>query len=136
MSDDLKPLIPSKQAQSPKKPADSLTDAGGFPIVEPPPPLPKESLEQFVSEIEQIRASNPSKTPKEVTDLFLESKRARIIAGMLDLAENGGSETSRRAMYERLKDELDGKPSAQPPREEESSEPTTIIINAPRGRKN
>lgn len=122
-------------SEKPLNSSDSSTDPlnGGFPALPNPVNSP---LEVFVSEIEKIAKANPKKTPKEVTDLFLESKRARIIAGMLDLAENGGSETSRRAMYERLKDELDGKPGAQPPREEESSEPTTITIKEPRGKVN
>ena len=68
--------------------------------------------------------------------MCFESKRSRIIAGMLDLAETAESETTKRAMYERLKDELDGRPAAQAPKEDESTEPATIVIKEPRGKNN
>lgn len=73
----------------------------------------KSNTKKYMAEIEALKKKYPDKTPKEITDEWLESKRPRILGGMLDLAENAQSEASRRAMFERLKDELDGRPAQQ-----------------------
>jgi len=125
--DDFEPEIePDLPEDIPEEPPKKVKEPNhryrtGMPRGRPPKPVVMKAPD-YLREIDALPKKNPSKTAKEITADYLESKRPWIVAQMLEMAGTSESETTKRTMLERLKDELDGKVAAQPPKPPEKAE--------------
>lgn len=79
--------------------------------------IKKISVESVMEEMEALSLANPTKKPKEINSMYLESQRTRIIAWLFDTAANADTETAKKDARFRLKDELDGRVATQDKRD-------------------